>query len=295
MLAPLSAAGDVAAALPAYEIGEELGRGAWGVVLAGRHRALGREVAIKQLPPGFASDPDVRARFLAEGRRLASLDHPHVVPVYDYIEHGELCLLVMERLHGGTVADLARRERVAPPVACGLALAASAALHHAHERGLLHRDVKPENMLFAASGALKVADFGIAKVLGGAATVATAEGMMLGTPAFMAPEQVQGGELSPATDVYALGTTLYLLLAGRLPFPTDTEVATFLFRRVYEPPCPLRDAASELPQRLCDVVDAALARDPGDRIASDFHPTSRAWSAAASTGGSTAPYSMPTG
>src|SRR5437868_5871376 len=224
----------VAAALPLYEVEGELGHGAWGVVLAGRHRQLGRDVAIKQLPRSFGADPAVRTRFLAEARLLASLEHPHIVPIYDFIEHDNSCLLVMERLTGGTVLSRARAGRFSPTAACALILAACAGLHYAHQRGVLHRDVKPENLLFSGGGVLKVADFGIAKVVGGAATVATQAGHVMGTPAYMAPEQVQGGELTPATDIYALGTVLYQLLAGQLPFAAETDPIAMLYRHVHE-------------------------------------------------------------
>src|SRR2546428_1396186 len=110
----------VSAALPLYEVEGELGHGAWGVVLAGRHRQLGRDVAIKQLPRQFGADAAVRSRFLAEARLLASLDHPHIVPLYDYVEHEGLCLLVMERLTGGTVWNRARAEPLTPQGACAL-------------------------------------------------------------------------------------------------------------------------------------------------------------------------------
>ncbi|MBV8296623.1 MAG: protein kinase, partial [Acidimicrobiia bacterium] len=138
----------VATTLPLYEVEGELGHGAWGVVLAGRHRQLGRDVAIKQLPRSFGADPAVRSRFIAEARLLASLDHPHVVPLYDFVEHDGLCLLVMERLNGGTLWSRARGGGVTAPHACALVLAALSALHYAHQRGVLHRDVKPENLMF---------------------------------------------------------------------------------------------------------------------------------------------------
>src|SRR4051812_17427681 len=157
----------VEAALPNYEIGGELGRGGWGVVLGGRHRELGRDVAIKQLPRAFAADPSVRARFLSEARVLASLDHPHVVPIYDFVEREGLCLLVMERLAGGTLWSRFTGEGVKMDDACAAVLATCAALQCAHDRGVLHRDIKPENLMFSANGTLKVTDFGIAKVVGG--------------------------------------------------------------------------------------------------------------------------------
>src|SRR3954447_15160009 len=255
----------VAAALPLYEVEGELGHGAWGVVLAGRHRQLGRDVAVKQLPRSFANDPAVRSRFIAEARLLASLEHPHVVPLYDFVEHDGLCLLVMERLTGGTLWSRARAGNVTPESSCAVTLATLSALHYAHQRGVLHRDVKPENMMFSAKGVLKVTDFAIAKVVGGAATVATRAGDVLGTPAYMAPEQAMGAELTPATDVYAEGTVLYQLLSGRLPFPEDTNPITMLYRHVHESPEPLSKAAPRVPRPLADVTAKALERDPAMR------------------------------
>src|SRR5438309_6201195 len=145
----------IEAALPLYEVHGELGRGAWGVVLAARHRQLGRDVAIKQLPRSFAADPAVRSRFVAEARLLASLDHPHIVPIYDFVEHEGLCLLVMERLTGGTVWNRARTGGFTLESSCAVIVATCAALHYAHAHGVLHRDVKPENMMFSAKGVLK--------------------------------------------------------------------------------------------------------------------------------------------
>jgi serine/threonine protein kinase len=258
-------------ALPAYDIGDQLGQGGMGVVISGQHRQLGRRVAIKQLPAAFAADPDVRRRFTAEARVLASLDHPHVVPVYDFVEHDGICLLVMELLPGGTL-----RSRVTAaggftaPHAVAVCLAAASGLAAAHRHGVLHRDVKPENMLFAASGVLKVADFGIAKVLGGAGTVLTRRGEVIGTPAYIAPEQVRGEQVSPATDVYAAATMLYELLGGALPFPDDGEVddLALLFKHAYEKPVPLREVAPGVPDPVAAAVMRALATEPADRFES---------------------------
>jgi len=254
-------------ALPAYEVGEELGRGAWGVVLAGRHRGLGREVAIKQLPRAFGSDPQVRSRFRSEAKLLASLDHPHIVPVFDFVEHEGLCLIVMERLTGGTVWERFRADAFTPEAACAAMLAACAGLHYAHGRGVLHRDVKPENLIFSADSVLKVTDFGIAKVVGGSRTMATGTGFVLGTPAYIAPEQGQGRELSPATDVYAAATVLYELLAGELPFEEVSDPVAAIYQRVHTDPRPLADAAPELPAAIVGAIDRGLRPDPGERFA----------------------------
>lgn len=272
----------VTAALPAYEVGGELGHGGWGIVLAGRHRTLGRPVAIKQLPPAFATDPGIRRRFTAEGQLLASLDHPHVVPVYDFVEHDGLCLLVMELLPGGTVWNRFTRTGFNAHAAVAVALACAAGLTAAHNRSILHRDIKPENLLFAASGAIKVTDFGIAKVIGGDQTLATKAGDVLGTPSYIAPEQARGGELTPATDVYALATMLYELLAGELPFPPADDAMALLFMHAFDEPTPLQETAPAVPDPIADVVMRGLATDPTLR-----YPSAEAFGialASASTG-----------
>jgi hypothetical protein len=258
----------VAQALPSYEIGEELGRGAWGVVILAEHRALGRSVAVKQLPRAFAADAAVRTRFVSEARLLAGLDHPHVVPVFDFVEKDGLCLLVMELLPGGTVWNRFGAQGFTPPAACATVLAASAGLQAAHEKNVLHRDVKPENLMFSSEGVLKVTDFGIAKVIGGDSTLATRAGEVLGTPAYIAPEQARGGSLSPATDVYALATMLYELLSGQLPFPEEADAMALLFKHAYEDPVPLDQKAADIPSPVVPVVMKGLATAPEDRYQS---------------------------
>jgi len=256
------------AALPGYEIGAELGRGAFGVVLAGRHRQLGREVAIKQLSPGLVSNDVVRTRFLSEAQVLASIDHPHIVPVYDYVEHDDACILVMERLAGGTVWRRFVDRGFDQQMACAVALVACSGLSGAHQRGVLHRDMKPENMLFGSDGVLKVTDFGIARVLGEDDTLATRDGELLGTPAYMAPEQASGVDLGPTTDVYAAGVMLYELLSGRLPYPEEGGSLAIVLRHINEDAVPLTEVAPGVPAHVADVVMRALARDPNDRFES---------------------------
>ncbi len=255
--------------LPSYEVGGEIGRGGFGLVLEGRHRQLRREVAIKRLPEGFAADPQVRARFLVEARMLASLDHPHIVPVHDFVEHKGMCLLVMEKLSGGSTWQRFSRAGLTQETTCALGLAASSALQHAHGRGILHRDVKPENLLFSSEGVMKVGDFGIAKVLDGGMTMATRAGQVLGTPSYMAPEQALGEPVGPTTDVYALGVTLYEFLSGTLPFPGAAESPmVVLYQRVHQDPTTLSEAAPEVAEPVAEVVMKALAKSPSDRYAS---------------------------
>lgn len=255
-------------ALPSYDVDGELGQGGWGVVIAGRHRRLDRRVAIKQLPMAFASDPTVRRRFTDEARVLASLDHPHVVPIYDFVEREGLCLLVMEQLTGGTLRSSIAAGGFTAPRSVAITLACAAGLNAAHDQGVLHRDVKPENMMFAGTGVIKVTDFGIAKVVGGSQTLATRAGDVLGTPAYIAPEQARGGELSPATDVYALATILYELLSGVLPFTDDGNAMGLLFKHAYEAPTPLSDVAPSVPAAVASVVMRGLVIDPADRFGS---------------------------
>ncbi len=269
---PTSGAGDpgrlLELVLPGYEIFAELGRGAYGAVFAGRHRQLDREVAIKQLLLGHASNEAVRARFRAEAQVLAAISHPHVVPVFDYVESEEVCVLVMERLNGGTVWRRFVEQGFSQPTSCAVALVACSGLHGAHDHGVLHRDMKPENMLFGSDGSLKVTDFGLAKVLSADDTLATPEGELLGTPAYMAPEQATGAQIGPATDVYAAGMMLYEMLSGQLPYPEEGGPLAIVLRHLNEEPASLAQVAPHVPKELADTVMRALSRSPEDRFAS---------------------------
>lgn len=257
----------IADALPEYEIEQELGRGAMGVVYLGRHKRLDRTVAIKELPANFAGDDHVRSRFRTEAKVLAALDHPHIVPVYDFVEKDDLLVLVMEELPGGTVWERFTSTGFTPPQACAVVMATTAGLDHAHHQKVLHRDVKPDNLMFARDGSLKVTDFGIAKVVGGGQTLATVDGGVLGTPAYMSPEQAKGGEVGPPADVYAAGTMLYELLTGELPFPEAETPLSMLYQRVHESPRPIRTLAPHVPPVVAEVVMKAIATEPADRYA----------------------------
>ncbi len=256
---------DLAAALPEYELLGELGRGAMGVVLLARHRSLGRPVAIKELPSSFAADASVRTRFLNEARTVAGLSHPHIVSVYDFVDRDGHLALIMEQLPGGTVWDRFTVRGVTAPVACALLLSTAAGLDHAHRHGVLHRDVKPENLMFTAEGQLKVTDFGMAKVMGGEKTLATAEGVVLGTPAYMAPEQAEGATVGPPADVYACGTMLYELISGRLPFASAPTPMAMLVRRIAHDPPPLLEVAPNAAPEIARVIDRAISREIEDR------------------------------
>jgi len=246
----------LAAALPAYTLGPQLGQGAFGAVLAGHHRSLRRNVAIKVL-----SRPDQAAGFRREARVLASMDHPHIVRVYDFIDNGDLLLIVMEYLGGGTLAQR-RKHDITPEESCAAILAATAALSHAHSRDVLHRDLKGANMLFADPGDLmKVADFGIAKIMHGSGPT---RNTIVGTPGHMAPEQVLGQQLSTSTDLYALGVVLHQLLTRRLPL--DPALSTGgLVNHPVRPPM-------DVPAPIRAVLLRALEKNPHDR-----QPSARAF------------------
>ncbi|HKN51054.1 MAG TPA: serine/threonine-protein kinase, partial [Amycolatopsis sp.] len=252
----MSAPAEVVAALPQYDIGGTIGEGGMGVVFAGVHRSLGRSVAIKQLPWDILNHQASSELFDREARVLASLDHPHIVPVYDYVRTGREHLLVMERLDGGTVHSRFHGDGVTGEQACAIILATLAGLHAAHQAGVLHLDVKPKNLLFSMQGVLKVADFGIAKVISEGATLVTNGGDILGTPAYIAPEQAMGNALSPAADVYATGTVLYELLSGRLPFDNTRGAISMMRQHMFTDPRPI----SGVPAPIAGVVMRSLAR-----------------------------------
>ncbi|OXM67663.1 serine/threonine-protein kinase [Amycolatopsis vastitatis] len=253
----MSAPAELVAALPQYDIGESIGEGGMGVVFAGVHRTLGRSVAIKQLPWDILNHAASSELFDREARVLASLDHPHIVPVYDYVRTGREHLLVMERLDGGTVHSRFHGGGVSGEQACAIGLAMLAGLHAAHRAGVLHLDVKPRNLLFNLQGVVKVADFGIARVISEGATLVTHGGEILGTPAYIAPEQAMGNALSPAADVYAAGTVLYELLSRQLPFDNTRGAISMMRQHMFTDPRPI----AGVPMPIAGVVMRSLARE----------------------------------
>ncbi|MFD2417224.1 serine/threonine-protein kinase [Amycolatopsis pigmentata] len=253
----MSAPAELIAALPQYEIGAEIGKGGMGVVFAGVHRSLGRSVAIKHLPWDMLDHATGSELFDREARVLASLDHPHIVPVYDYVRTGREHLLVMERLDGGTVHSRFHGGRISGEQACAIGLAMLSGLHAAHQAGVLHLDVKPRNLLFTTQDVMKVADFGIARVIGEGTTLVTHGGQVMGTPAYIAPEQAMGNALSPAADVYSAGTVLYELLSGQLPFDNTRGAISMMRQHMFTDPRPI----SGVPMPIAGVVMRSLARD----------------------------------
>jgi serine/threonine protein kinase len=237
----------------------QLGHGGMASVYAARDTGLDRTVAVKVLADNLAGDEDLRRRFLREARLAARLSHPNVVNVFDAGEDDGQPYIVMELVEGETLAE---RGRVPPDEARGLALQAARGLAHAHEAGLVHRDIKPGNLLLRRDGTLKIADFGIARAA--ETTALTQAGTVLGTAAYLAPEQALGEEVTPAADVYSLGAVLYELLTGRPPFEFDS-LADLAEKQRAMAIAPVRELTPQVPRDLEDLVMRCLARNPSYR------------------------------
>jgi serine/threonine-protein kinase len=248
-----------------YRIERPLGHGGMASVYLGRDTELERPVAIKLLAENLAGDDEFRRRFVREARLAARLSDPNVVSVYDAGEDDGRPYIVMEHVDGETFADLvARRGRLKPDEARALAAQVASGLAHAHEAGLVHRDIKPQNLILRRDGTVKIADFGIARA---AETTITQTGTVLGTAAYLAPEQAMGEEVTAAADVYSLGAVLYELLTGRPPFEFES-LADLADRQQRMEITPVRELAPDVPPELEDVVMRCLARNPAYRPAS---------------------------
>ena len=249
-----------------YQLRAVIRRGGMSTVYLGYQPSLDRLVAIKVL--AFPGDPEFAARFEREARSIAALQHPNILAVYDYGEQDDQAYLVVQYVEDGrTLVDLLR-EPLPPARALELMERVLAALGYAHERGVVHRDVKPSNILLPSPSWPMLADFGIAKLLQQAdREPITRQGLIVGTAAYMAPEQGFGLAVDARADLYSAGVVLYELLTGRVPFKADTPMAT-LVAQAYHPPPPLRQANPELPWELEAVVLRALAKDPAERYQS---------------------------
>ena len=250
-----------------YSLERELGRGGMGVVYLAREVRLDRLVAIKLLPPARASDAKLRERFLREARTAAKLSHPHIIPIFTVDEVGAFVFFAMAYVAGETLTErVVRRGPLAPSEAARVLREIAWALAYAHSQGLVHRDVKPDNiMLEETSGRALVADFGIAGLVRGAAGLDGGE--VIGTPEFMSPEQALGEQVDGRSDLYALGVVGYFALSGKLPFEAG-QAAQVLAKQVTEPAPPLASVAPGVPRRIAQAIDRCLAKDPADRPAS---------------------------
>jgi CheY-like chemotaxis protein len=251
-----------------YEVTAELGRGAMGMVYRARDLELGEEVAIKTVPPSLLQkDPTLIDRFKTELRLARSIAHANVVRSYDFGQYEGISYLTMEFVAGVTLRDLIARQGklgVASTLAVGAQLADALAV--AHAKGVIHRDIKPHNLLLDAAGVLKVMDFGIARPVQAVKRL-TASGIVVGTPSYMAPEQLFGGAVDTRADLYSTGVVLYQCLTGALPHDSE-NVFSLAVKLVEEEPVPPRARNPEVPAALSALVMHLLAKEPAERTAS---------------------------
>lgn len=253
-----------------YEILHELGKGAMGVVYRARDPMINREVALKSIPLATEFEGDeleqARSKFFREAEMAGRLSHPHIVTIYDAGEHDGNAYIAMELLRGVHLVEYTDPARLLPPaIAIELVARLAGALHYAHEQSVVHRDIKPANIMFdAASGELKITDFGIARLTDAGRT---RTGVVLGTPSFMSPEQLQGRAVTGRSDLFSLAVTLYQMLVGQLPFRADSMPALML-KIAHEPHPPVRLLRPDLPAGLDAFFDRALAKDPAERYES---------------------------
>ncbi len=250
-----------------YRIDGRLGTGGMAIVYSGTDLLLRRRVAIKVLRDQYAGDGGFVQRFSYEAQAAAKLSHPNIVNVFDFGRDGDDYFIVMELMEGETLADVLRDERTIPePVAIDYTTQIAAGLAYAHRQGLLHRDVKPANILVTPDDVVKLSDFGIARAVAENAAGVTQPGMVMGSVAYVSPEQAQGHELDERSDLYSLGVVLYQMISGRLPFNGETPVAVAL-KHVSEP-APRLEASTGASPALIAIVDRLLQKSPADRYAS---------------------------
>lgn len=248
-----------------YFLDREIGRGGMGIVYLAREAVLDRAVAIKRLPPEFASDPDARERFVREAKTAAQLFHPNIVPIHCVDSVGPFVFFAMGYVDGSTVGQLVRRRGPLPVADAARILRDVAwALGYGHARGVVHRDVKPDNLLVEKeSGRTLVSDFGIAQQDG--ASALTRDGQLLGSVHYMSPEHIAGNQVTARSDVYALGAVAHFLLTGRPPFDSPATTAV-LAKHLNEPAPPIASVASGVPAPLASAIDRCLAKDPAARF-----------------------------
>ena len=248
-----------------YELGPVLGEGGMARVHRGLDRQLRRSVAVKVLAPPFDRDRSFLERFRREARAAAGLSHPNIVAVFDSGSDDGTHFIVTELVEGETLADRLGRDGPMPPAeAVAVAVDIARALAAAHERGLIHRDIKPGNVMLLPDGRVKVVDFGIARAAG--SDTLTGTGVVLGSTAYLSPEQAGGQPVDERADLYALGCVLYEMLTGRVPFRADTPIAT-MYRHVNEDP-PLPSTIVPVQSELEAIVMRCLEKDPKRRFAS---------------------------
>ena len=250
-----------------YEVIDQLGQGGMAIVYLARDPSMKRQVALKLLPRQFTHDPQFRTRFQREAEVIAALEHSAIVPVYDYGEHEDQPFIVMRYLSGGTLADRIIKGALPVEEIASIFRRVGAAVDYANSKGVIHRDIKPGNILFDSQGEASLSDFGIARIAESTAAF-TGTGTMIGTPAYMSPEQAQGEKnLTGRTDIYSLGVVLFECLSGELPYNADTPMGVAI-AHIQSPIPSLLDRKPDLPPAFEGVIRKALDKDPSKRFQS---------------------------
>ena len=247
-----------------YEITRPLGRGGMAVVFLAQDLALERQVAIKVLPPEMSHDTKLIPRFQQEAKTAAKLDHPNIIPIYRVESEAGLVYFVMKYVTGRSLEQLLEEGPLAIDLARRVLREAALALGHAHKRGIVHRDVKPANIMLEADGRVVLTDFGISKALEGGSGF-TGTGTIIGTPHYMAPEQAKGLEVDGRADQYALAIVGHQILTGKQPF--DGSAHSILYKQVFEPPPPVLATRPDVPRAMSAALERALSKDPEQRFA----------------------------
>ena len=251
-----------------YELKRMVGKGGMGAVYLAQDLTLEREVAIKVLPPDISQDPQVVKRFQQEARTAAKLDHTNIIPIYRVESEGGLNYFVMKFIAGTSLEEVLehQKEPLSPDYIQRVLWEAARALGHAHQRGIVHRDVKPANIMFDHDGKVMLTDFGISKALQ-AASGFTGTGMIIGTLHYMAPEQAKGQPVDGRADQYSLGVVGYRMVTGQLPFSGDS-VHTILYKHIFEEPPPVATLRVDVPTFLSQSISRSMAKEPAQRFAS---------------------------
>src|SRR5512137_89544 len=254
-----------------YQITGKLGEGGMGVVYKARDTHLDRFAALKVLPPEKVSDPDRKRRFIQEAKAASALNHPSIITIYDIDQAAGIDFIAMEYVAGKTLDDLIPRKGIRLPLALKYAVQIADALARAHGAGIIHRDLKPSNVMVDEHGLVKVMDFGLAKlteVSGPEAETAatrTGEGTVLGTAAYMSPEQAEGKQIDTRSDIFSFGSMLYEMLTGQRAFPGDTRAST-IASILREEPKAISQVAEGLPREVERIVKRCLRKDPVERF-----------------------------
>jgi serine/threonine-protein kinase len=252
-----------------YEIGKRIGRGGMAEIFQARDILLDRPVAMKVLFPEFATDPAFVERFRREAQAAANLNHPNIVAVYDWGKVNNTYYIAMEYVNGRTLADILKQSGTLTPMqVCDVMSEVASALISAHQNGVIHRDIKPGNILVSTTGQIKVADFGIARALGaGVEQGLTQTGAVMGTATYFSPEQAQGVSTDQRSDIYSLGVVMYEMLSGVAPFTGENAVA-IAYKQVHEHAMPLDQRLTSVPPEVAAIVAKCMEKSPDDRYSS---------------------------